>query len=104
MSALDSDLVFTLDTFTAHINILKPINCVTVFFGSSGNGWHTPYPSVLNLQIYDDPFLAGQIVSKLLYPISSPNVETMLINLVDQTKNFDQIIHKNQSDFQIKCD
>lgn len=61
-----NDLLFGLDTFTAHINVLYAMKCVTVFFGSSGEAWSVPSPSVLNVRVTDESHFAGDLLNLLV--------------------------------------
>jgi len=69
-TALSHDIILGLDTFTAHMNTISKVNCVTVFFGPSGDNWRVPQDNVLNLQITDEALLAGELAKLLLHPVT----------------------------------
>ncbi len=67
-AAADSDLVFGLDTFTAHVGVIKPVPCVTVFFGSMWDPWRVRNNHVLNASIHDPPPVVAGLLRSLLTP------------------------------------
>ena len=87
-TALESDIVIGLDTFTAHVNTIRPTRCVTVFFGSSGNSWHVPEAAVLNAQTCDSAIRAGRLAGRLLYPPPDPLIIEALAALALATRRF----------------
>lgn len=61
-----NDVLFGLDTFTAHVNVLYAMKCVTIFFGSSGEAWSVPSSSVLNARVTDEADFAGDLLNLLV--------------------------------------
>lgn len=85
-SALKSDLVLGLDTFTAHLSILRKIPSVTIFFGSSGNAWRVPGAPVLGATIFDQPEHVADLADRLLRPPPQPDLPDLLEKLLDQAE------------------
>jgi len=85
-TALSHDIILGLDTFTAHMNTISKVNCVTVFFGASGDNWRVPQENVLNLQITDEGILAGELAKLLLRPVSEPVTVSTLRQIAETTK------------------
>ncbi len=67
-TAIDTDLVLGLDTFTGHVNILQSTPCISVFFGSRWYGWYVPDTNVFNVSIHDDAEHIGKLAKRLLWP------------------------------------
>jgi len=84
-TALSHDIILGLDTFTAHMNTISKVNCVTVFFGSSGDNWRVPQETVLNLQITDEGLLAGKLAKLLLRPVSDVITVDILCEIAKTT-------------------
>jgi hypothetical protein len=85
-AALSHDIILGLDTFTAHMNTISKVNCVTVFFGTSGDNWRVPQETVLNLQITDEGVLAGELAKLLMYPVSDAVTVSTLCQISQTTK------------------
>lgn len=88
-SALSHDIILGLDTFTAHMNTVSKVNCVTVFFGPSGDNWRVPQETVLNLQITDEAILAGELARLLLRPVTDTVTVDTLRQLAVTTKSLE---------------
>lgn len=86
-SALSHDIILGLDTFTAHMNTISNVNCITVFFGPSGDNWRVPQENVLNLQITDEALLAGKLAKLLLIPISDSVTVALLCKINEVTES-----------------
>jgi ADP-heptose:LPS heptosyltransferase len=84
-TALSHDIILGLDTFTAHMNTISKVNCVTVFFGTSGDNWRVPQENVLNLQITDEAFLAGELAKLLLHPVADAVTAATLLQIAENT-------------------
>jgi ADP-heptose:LPS heptosyltransferase len=88
-TALSHDIILGLDTFTAHMNTISRVNCVTVFFGPSGDNWRVPQETVLNLQITDEALLAGSLAKLLLHPVSDPVTVETLCQIAETTESLE---------------
>jgi ADP-heptose:LPS heptosyltransferase len=88
-TALSHDIILGLDTFTAHMNTISKVNCVTVFFGPSGDNWRVPQETVLNLQITDEALLAGSLAKLLLHPVSDPVTVGTLCQIAETTESLE---------------
>jgi hypothetical protein len=96
-TALSHDLILGLDTFTAHMNTISKVSCVTVFFGPSGDSWHVPQENILNLQITDEPVLAGDLAKLLLCPLSDAATVSVLHQLAETTESLDLALEQGDS-------
>ena len=96
-TALSHDIILGLDTFTAHMNTIGKVNCVTVFFGQSGNNWRVPQETVLNLQITDEPSLAGELAKLLLHPVSDAVAVATLRQIAETTESLDLALDRTDS-------
>ncbi len=67
-AAADADAVLGLDTFTAHVGIIAPVPCVTVFFGSAWDPWRVRVNHVLNTHVHSQPDGAGRLLARLCAP------------------------------------
>ncbi len=74
-SAMASDLVIGLDTFTAHINVIQATPCISIFFGSKWHAWYAPDPNVFNASIYDSPEHLGRLATRILNPFKNEIVK-----------------------------
>jgi hypothetical protein len=86
-AAADSDLIFGLDTFTAHVGVIQPVPCVTVFFGSMWDPWRVKNNHVLNANIHDTPAVVAGLLASLLWPVS-PEVRQIAGDIVAATRGF----------------
>lgn len=77
--------VFGLDTFTAHVGVVSPVPCVTVFFGSVWDPWRVGDNHVLNIYTHTSEQLAGRLVARLLAPPSA-EVRDLASALVNHTR------------------
>jgi len=96
-TALTHDIILGLDTFTAHMNTISKVNCVTVFFGSSGDNWRVPLETVLNLQIADEPLLAGALAKLLLRPVSDAVTVATLRQIAATTESLELALKREDS-------
>ncbi|MDP3121252.1 hypothetical protein [Polynucleobacter sp.] len=96
-TALSHDIILGLDTFTAHINTISKVNCVTVFFGSSGDSWRVPQETVLNLQITDEGLLAGELAMLLLRPVSDAVTVAILCEIAEITASLEMSLERGNS-------
>jgi ADP-heptose:LPS heptosyltransferase len=96
-TALSHNIVLGLDTFTAHMNTISKVNCVTVFFGSSGDKWRVPQENVLNLQITDEGLLAGKLAKLLLSPVSDVITVATLRKIAEATKSLELALERFDS-------
>lgn len=96
-AALSHDIILGLDTFTAHMNTISKVNCVTVFFGSSGDNWRVPQETVLNLQITDEALLAGSLAKLLLYPVSDALTVDTLCQIAKTTESLELALERADS-------
>jgi len=96
-TALSHDIILGLDTFTAHMNTIGKVNCVTVFFGASGDNWRVPQENVLNLQITDEGVLAGELAKLLLHPVSEPVTSATLRQISETTEALDLALDRADS-------
>jgi ADP-heptose:LPS heptosyltransferase len=96
-TALTHDIILGLDTFTAHMNTISKVNCVTVFFGSSGDNWRVPLETVLNLQITDEPLLAGALAKLLLRPVSDAVTVATLRQIAETTESLELALKRADS-------
>lgn len=69
-AAAGSDAVLGLDTFTAHVGVIAPVPCVTIFFGSAWDPWRVRSNHVLNTHVHSQPEIAGRLVARLVGPIA----------------------------------
>lgn len=95
--ALSHDIILGLDTFTAHMNTVSRVNCVTVFFGPSGDNWRVPQDNVLNLQITDEASLAGELANLLLQPVSDAFTVGTLRKIAQTTDAIDLALERADS-------
>lgn len=96
-TALSHDIILGLDTFTAHMNTISKVNCVTVFFGPSGDNWRVPIETVLNLQITDEALLAGALAKLLLHPVSDAMTVNTLSQIATTTESLELALDRAQS-------
>jgi ADP-heptose:LPS heptosyltransferase len=96
-TALSHDIILGLDTFTAHMNTISKVNCVTVFFGSSGDNWRVPQETVLNLQITDEALLAGSLAKLLLHPVSDALTVDTLCQIAKTTESLELALERADS-------
>lgn len=96
-AALSHDIILGLDTFTAHMNTISKVNCVTVFFGSSGDNWRVPQETVLNLQITDEALLAGSLAKLLLHPVSDALTVDTLCQIAKTTESLELALERADS-------
>jgi ADP-heptose:LPS heptosyltransferase len=96
-TALSHDIIFGLDTFTAHMNTISKVNCVTVFFGTSGDNWRVPQETVLNLQITDQAILAGSLAKLLLHPVSDAVTVDTLCQIANTTESLEMALERAES-------
>ena len=96
-TALSHDIILGLDTFTAHMNTISKVNCVTVFFGSSGDNWRVPQETVLNLQITDEALLAGALAKLLLHPVSDALTVDTLCQIANTTESLELALERADS-------
>ena len=96
-AALSHDIILGLDTFTAHMNTISKVNCVTVFFGSSGDNWRVPQETVLNLQITDEALLAGSLAKLLLHPVSDALTVDTLCQITKTTESLELALERADS-------
>ncbi len=96
-TALTHDIILGLDTFTAHMNTISKVNCVTVFFGSSGDNWRVPLDTVLNLQITDEAILAGALAKLLLRPVSDAVTVATLRQIAETTESLELALKRADS-------
>ena len=96
-TALSHDIIFGLDTFTAHMNTISKVKCVTVFFGRSGDNWRVPQETVLNLQITDDALLAGSLAKLLLRPVSDAVAVDTLCQIAKTTESLELALERADS-------
>ena len=96
-TALSHDIILGLDTFTAHMNTISKVNCVTVFFGSSGDNWRVPQETVLNLQITDEALLAGALAKLLLHPVSDALTVDTLCQIAKTTESLELALERADS-------
>ncbi len=96
-AALSHDIILGLDTFTAHMNTISKVNCVTVFFGSSGDNWRVPQETVLNLQITDEALLAGSLAKLLLQPVSDAVTVDALCQIANTTESLELALKRADS-------
>jgi ADP-heptose:LPS heptosyltransferase len=96
-TALSHDIILGLDTFTAHMNTISKVNCVTVFFGSSGDNWRVPQETVLNLQIADEALLAGSLAKLLLHPVSDALTVDTLCQIAKTTESLELALERADS-------
>jgi ADP-heptose:LPS heptosyltransferase len=96
-TALSHDIILGLDTFTAHMNTISKVNCVTVFFGSSGDNWRVPQETVLNLQITDEALLAGSLAKLLLQPVSDAVTVDALCQIANTTASLEFALKRADS-------
>lgn len=96
-TALSHDIILGLDTFTAHMNTISRVNCVTVFFGPSGDNWRVPQETVLNLQISDEALLAGNLAKLLLCPVSDTVTVATLRQIAEVTKAIELALERDVS-------
>lgn len=93
-TALNHDIILGLDTFTAHMNTISKVNCVTVFFGTSGDNWRVPQETVLNLQITDEGLLAGELAKLLLRPVSDSVTVATLCQIAETTESLETALDR----------
>lgn len=66
-TAIASDLILGLDTFTGHTGRLRRTPTISVFFGSFWEAWRVPDCCVLNATIYDLPDSVAKLAKRLLW-------------------------------------
>jgi hypothetical protein len=84
-AAIAADAVFGLDTFTAHVGVLAPVPCVTVFFGSAWDPWRVRSNHVLNTHVHAPPDQAGRLLARVTGPPPSSALHALAHDVVAAT-------------------
>jgi hypothetical protein len=84
-AAAAADAVLGLDTFTAHVGVIAPVPCVTIFFGSAWDPWRVRSNHVLNTHVHSQPEVAGRLVARLVGP-ASPAARHAARTIVELTR------------------
>jgi hypothetical protein len=99
-AAADADVCFGLDTYTAHINVFRPVRSLVVFFeglGGTWDAWRSPHTGVLNSTVHDSPVHVGRLLGRLLFDEQDKDVTLICEELMARHRRLSAIASGNES-------